>query len=627
LPGPPLAGASRRAFLALLVLLAACGAEEPPSPTPTAAPSVTSSDPLVDRAAATGLDFFHFNGATGKRWMAEVMGSGAALLDYDLDGDLDLYLVQGAPLAPGETVEVALVPPRHPVPLSDRLYRNDLRVLPDGTRELRWTDATEASGIASLAHGYGMGAAVGDYDGNGYPDLYVTNLGPSQLLRNRGDGTFEDATEKAGVSDEAPAGATGAPRWSVPAVFFDRDGDGDLDLFVGRYVTFPVTFPMSLDRLPSCRDSAGRPDYCGPSLYAAQRDRLLDNRGDGTFRDITVEAGLADPAVEPGRALGAIAEDLDGDGRIDLFVANDGMRNHLWLQQGDGTYRESALAAGLAVNGAGQAEGSMGIAVGDPDGDGDADLLLTHLVTETDTFYLQQSQGLFTDASGPSGLGPPSRKHTGFGTGFFDLDGDGRLEVLTVHGAVQNIEALVTAGDPFPLHETDRLFAPIESPGGGVPRYWEITDEAGALFELSEVGRGAAFGDVDNDGDTDVVITNNGGPVRLAINRAADGARWLGLRLVTGDPRREALRDALGARVTLLRDGRPVAWRRVATDGSYASAQDPRVLFGLGRPGELLPEIESLRITWPDGTVEERELTSLQSYLGRYTVIERGSPP
>ena len=602
--------------------VAGCGGAtdpEPPAPSPPPAgpASGAPADLLVDRAAETGLDFVHFHGATGKRWMAEVMGSGVALLDYDRDGDLDVYLVQGAPLAPGETVADALVPPRHPIPLSDRLYRNDLEPSSassaDGSVPLAFTDVTESSGLAALARGYGMGAAAGDVDGDGFPDLYVTALGENLLLRNRGDGTFEDVTAAAGAGDA---------RWSVPAVLFDREGDGDLDLFIGNYVAFPMDEP------PDCRDSAGRPDYCGPSLYPPQGDRLLENRGDGTFRDVTVEVGLADPGVEPGRALGAVAEDLDGDGRRDLFVANDGMRNHLWLFQEDGTYREAALAAGLAVDGSGREEGSMGIAVGDPDGDGDPDLLLTHLVTETNTLYLnagpEVGRGLFTDASGPSGLGSPSRRHTGFGTGFFDLDGDGRLELLTVNGAVQNIEALVTAGDPFPLHETNQLFRLVgpegsEAEDGAVPRFEEITRRGGTVFELSEVSRGAAFGDVDNDGDTDVVVTHNGGPVRLLINRAADGARWLGFSLFTGDPPRYAL----GARVELLQGGEPIAWRRAAADGSYASSSDPRVLFSLGRSEEPMPEIDGLRVTWPDGTVEERAPPELGAYVGRYTVMHQ----
>jgi len=600
-----------KATASVLFLLLGCCGESPSPPTPDgpmgAANEATRDVAalLVDRAAETGLDFVHFNGATGKRWMAEVMGAGAALLDYDLDGDLDLYLVQGAPLAPGERIEDALVPPRHPVPLADRLYRNDLEIRPDGSRGLVFTDVTEASGVAELARGYGMGVATGDFDGDGWVDLYVTCLGENLLLRNRGDGTFEDATAAAGV---------GESRWSVPAVFFDREGDGDLDLFVGNYVKFPM------DRVPDCRDSAGRPDYCGPSLFAPEPDRLFDNRGDGSFRDLTAEAGLAasdetEPGSGLGRALGALAADLDGDGRTDLYVANDGLRNHLWRQREDGTFRDRALAAGLAVNGAGQAEGSMGLALGDPDGDGDPDLFVTHLVTETNTLYLNAGGGLFSDRSGPSGLGPPSRRHTAFGTGFFDLDNDGRLELLTVNGAVQNIETLVSAGDPFPLHETNQLFRLA-----GTVRFVEITAEAGPAFDLSEVSRGAAFGDVDNDGDTDVVVTNNGGPVRLLINRAADGSRWLGLRPVTGEPPR----DALGARVELTRGGEPVTWRRADTGGSYASASDPRVLFGLGRPEEPMPAIDGLRITWPDGEVEEQPVPELGRYLGRYTVLRQG---
>jgi enediyne biosynthesis protein E4 len=548
--------------------------------------TVVAPAPLfVERAAELGIDFFHFSGSTGDYHMAEISGAGAALFDYDGDGDLDVYLVQGAPLEPGDELADALVPPRHPAPLSDRLYRNDM--VAGDPSSLRFTDVTEASGLAALARGYGMGVAIGDFDGDGAPDIYLTNLGGNQLLRNRGDGTFEDVTAAAGVGEE---------RWSVPATFFDFDRDGWLDLFVGNYLDFDASTALR------CVDSAGARDYCGPHNFEPLPDRLFRNRGDGTFEDVTVAAGLR---AGFGPALGAVAVDLDGDGWLDLYVANDGTANNLWMGLGGGRFEDRALISGAAVDAAGRPQASMGIDAGDFDGDGRLDLFMTHLIGETNTLYGNLGGGLFADVTVGSGLGGPSRLHTGFGTVFIDYDNDGWEDVFVANGAVKKLESLARAGEPFPFHEPNQLFRNENGRG-----FVEVTvAEAGSVFALSEVSRGVAVGDVDNDGALDLLIANNSGPARLLLNQRG-ASRWIGFHLRTA-----AGGEAHGATVELLTQGRTLL-RRVRIDGSYASTNDPRVSFGLG--DHLVPRV--VRVRWPDGSVEE----SVAPAIGRYHVLRQG---
>ena len=564
---PPAVSAPRLALALSALVIVAPDAVRPQSAAPLEAPI------FDEAAAASGLEFTHFNGMSGRLYLPEIVGSGAALLDYDHDGDLDLYLVQGGRmLGPGVTVEEAVFPPPRPLPLGDRLFRNDLVTDNSGARLARFVDVTERARVD--ATGYGMGVAAGDYDGDGWTDLYLTNLGANQMLRNRGDGTFEDTTEMTG---------TGDPGWGVPASFFDYDGDGWLDLYLGNYVLFDTALE------PDCTSRAGVPDYCGPLAFRPAPDRLFRNRGDGTFEDATERAGLGGVAAS---TLGAVAADFDGDGRIDLYVANDGVENNLWVNQGDGTFRDDALLAGAAVSWEGQPQASMGVDAGDFDGDGDEDLFMTHLDGETNTLYLNDGGGFFVDQTPLSGLDRPSWSFTGFGTAWFDFDGDGRLDLLTTNGAVKRIESLVLAGDPYPIHQTNQLF---HNAGGG--RFEEVTELGGPAFALSEVSRGAAFGDLDNDGDTDVVVTNNAGSPRLLLNRGRP-RRWAGARvLATPGPR-----DALGARAVFGARGGTTIWRRVRTDGSYASANEPRVLAGLGASDGL----EWLRVEAAGGAREWR---------------------
>lgn len=559
---------------------------------------------FVDRAAETGLDFVHFNGMSGGLLFSEMMGQGAALFDYDADGDLDAYLVQGTMIGEGKTIEDATFPPEHPVPLTDRLYRNDLEVRPDGTRVLRWTDVTEEAGLP--AGDYGMGVIAGDYDNDGRIDLYVTNLGPNRMLRNLGPDEegrvrFEDVTEQT---------RTGDSLWGVPAVFFDYDTDGWLDLFVGNYVEYRVATDKP------CRSSAGARDYCGPSAYDSEPDRLFHNLGGEAggvrFEDVTATAGLAE---HYGSALGATAADFDGDGRIDLYVANDGMPNQLWrntVKDGEVRFVDEALLGGCAVNQEGQPEASMGVIAEDFDADGDVDLFMTHLERETNTLYLNDGSGLFEDATQEIGLGSPSWSNTGFGLALVDYDNDGLRDLFVANGAVTLIWDQVRRGDTYALHQPNQLYHNVgKSPGA--PRYEEVTEKAGAFFELSEVSRGVATGDVDNDGDSDLLMVNSAGPARLLINRVGQDRPWLGLRIVDA----EGVRDMLGARVAVERAGAPTLWRTVRTDGSYASSSDPRLLFGLGEASK----VESVRVHWPDGAVERWKDVP----VGEYTTLPRGT--
>lgn len=536
-------------------------------------PSQIAPSPIfTEQAAELGVDFVYFNGRSGEYYMPEINGGGVALIDYDNDDDLDLFFVQGGMLGPGKEVRDALDEPPYPPPFRHRLYRNDLVVHSGGRRALRFTDVSERAGL--VATGYGQGVATGDYDNDGFMDLYVTGIFQNQLLSNNGDGTFSDVTAEAGVNDA---------RWSVPATFFDFDEDGWLDLYVGNYNDW------SHENNKNCLRVTGAEDYCGPRAYDPLTDRLFRNDRDGTFTDITQRSGLL---AAFGPALGVIAADFSGDGRLDLYVANDQHENNLWIQKTERSFTDEALVRGAAVNGQGFSEASMGVAAEDFDGDGDLDLFLTHLLGETNTYYRNDGSGMFADASIVSRLGPSSKSATGFGVLPIDYDNDGWLDILTVNGEVRVIEELARQGDSFPLHQPNQLF---HNEGGG--RFREVTQDAGPAFQLSEVSRGIALGDLDNDGDSDAVIANNGGPARILINERGSASVWLGLRLLGADGKR----DALGARVELHRDGRPTLARRVHTDGSYASGNDPRVLFGLGDSREY----ERIRVTWPNGRVEE----------------------
>jgi hypothetical protein len=576
------------ALLLVLALLVASCADRP---SPDAAERANAAETGVqsgvtewfsDRARESGLDFVHFNGMTGRFRFPEVIPPGVGLIDYDADGDLDVFLAQGQMLGKE--------PPLHQPagPLKSRLFRNDLDVQADGTRTLRFVEVTDASGIA--VHGYAMGAATGDFNIDGCVDLYVTNLERSQLFRNRCDGTFPD------VSTESGAASRG---WSVSAAFVDYDRDGWLDLFVGNYVYYSVEAEK-----PCLHPIGSLVDYCPPSVYRPQPDRLYHNNRDGTFTDVTTAAGMGS---ESGPALGVATADFNGDGWVDIYVANDGEPNRLWINRHDGTFTNTALLAGAALGADGEAKGSMGVDAADFDHDGDEDLFITELAREGHDLYVNDGSGVFVERAASAGIRLPSLLYTGFGTAWLDFDNDGWLDILTVNGAVRHAAEALTRKETFSLQQPKQLFRNL---GNG--QFADVTGQAGAAINRSEVSRGAAFGDVDNDGDTDVVVANDSGPARLLINNIGQSRHWVGVR-VTG---RNQRRDMVGARVGVMRSNAPTLWRRSRADGSYASANDSRVLVGLGGTSR----IDKVRVEWPDGTAEE--WTDVP--VDRYTTLKEG---
>jgi len=552
--------------VAILVLgVAACGQPAQPAATVPAAPAVPAPV-FTEQAAAAGLAFVHTNGASGRLFYPEILPPGVALLDYDADGDLDVYVTQGQPLVVAASA-VAAAPRSGPG--GGRLFRNDLTVSTDGTGVLRFTDVTAASGLGAPA--FGLGVATGDIDNDGFVDLYVTGFDGSHLYRNHGNGTFSDVTAASGAGN--PGG------FAVSAAFVDIDRDGWLDLYVANNVTYQTT------NRTVCPGPAGAPDYCPPQIYGGQRDRLYRNLGRGRFRDVSATA-LDGLTARPG--LGVSTADFDGDGWMDIFVANDGEPDFLWMNGRDGTFRERGLSAGVAVTGDGKAEASMGADAGDFDNDGDDDVVVTELTGQGTNLFVNDGAARFRDASAASGIGVPSQPYTGWGTAWLDYDNDGWLDLLAVNGTIVAQEG--RGSRAFPYDQKKLLFHNL---GNG--RFESLGTQAGPAFDVSESGRGAAFGDIDNDGDPDVVVGNNSGPVHLLINAVGNRQHWLGLRLTGAGGR-----DMLGARVSVTRPGQPVLWRRARADGSYGSANDPRVLVGLGTSAAPA----TVRVRWPDGREE-----------------------
>jgi len=514
-----------------------------------------------ESAEAAGIDMLHDRGAGGDFYFPEIMSGGAAWIDVEGDGDLDLYFVQAGSAEPGAE--------RSP----NQLFRN---LGPGEDGRPRFEDVTAEAGVGDT--GFGMGAAVGDVDGDGRADLYVTNLGRDTLYLNQGEGRFEDATAAAGL---------GAEGWSASAAFLDFDRDGDLDLFVVGYVAW------SPDREVECHTGAGQRDYCSPLKYNAPApDRLYRNLGDGRFEDVTEELGLG---VTFGTGLGTAVGDFDGDGRPEIYVANDAMPNQLWHQLDEGSFEDVALLAGAAVNDVGMAEAGMGVEAVDAEGDGDLDLFLSHLSGETNTLYLNHGHlnhgpvaghPSFEDATARSGLSAASLPMTGFGVAFADFDHDGRLDLYVAAGRVRDPD-LTAAGDPYA--ERDHLYH-----GLGPGRFEELGPGSITAEPLLAVGRAAALGDADGDGDLDLVVINNGGRPHLLLNQAGAPRPWLMLRLVD---RRGV--EIPGARVRLTAGG-DVQWRHAHPAYGYLTSNDPRVHFGLGEAREA----EEVLVYWPDG---ERE--------------------
>ena len=510
---------------------------------------------FTDVTTEAGITFTHVSGAGGRKYMNETVGAGGAFFDYDGDGDLDIYLANGAEV-PDHALAVAP---------TNALYRND----GDG----RFCEVTETVGAGDT--GYGMGCAAGDIDNDGDLDLYVTNLDANVLYRNdedTGGRHFTDIALQAGVADE---------RWGSSCAFADVDDDGFVDLYVATYTDFTYA------NHKVCRESGGDLQlYCGPEAYNGISDVLFRNLGDGTFDDITAAAGLGQTA---GKELGVLLGDVDRDGDMDLYLASDQTRNFLFLNDGRGRFNERSLLAGTGYNEDGETEGGMGVHLGDYDGDGWPDLFVTNFHWETNTLYRNLGDGRYRDETGAVGLGRSSLAHLGWGTRLFDIDNDGDLDLFVANGHVERDIALYQNAT---FAQRNQLFVHDEA-----GRFREITEDAGTGLAVVAVSRGAAFGDYDDDGDVDILVTNCEGPPTLMRNDGGNTNNWLRVRL-RGTVSNRA---AIGARVQLV-SGSLRLEEQVLGGSSYLSQSDLRLNFGLGRRDT----VDSLRVFWPSGQIDER---------------------
>jgi hypothetical protein len=534
--GPRLGGA---AIVAVVLLEAA-------SPAITGQAGV-SETAFVEVTREAGVDFVHVNGATPEKYMPETMGGGAIIFDYDDDGWADLFFVDGGSFVDPVLADAA----RH------RLYRNN--------GDWTFTDVSANAGIARS--GYGMGACAADYDGDGLPDLYVTSVGENRLYRNQGGGRFLDVTASAGVGDRL---------WSSSCAFADVDNDGDVDLYVVNYVDF------SVDNNKDCTYSGVR-GYCHPNVYNGQSDRLYRNNGDGTFADVSLEAGVSLPQ---GKGLGVVFSDYDADGWIDIYVANDSVRNFLFHNRGDGTFEEVGLVLGVALGSSGEPLAGMGTDMGDVDGDGLAEIVVTNLDRQTHNLYRNTAPGLFDDMTFESGLAEATLPFVGFGVAFLDYDNDGDLDLAIANGDVLDNVGEFREGASY--HQRNLL---LRNDGRGL--FEEVGSLAGPGFALSQVSRALATGDLDNDGDLDILIANNGQAPALLRNDTPYGNALI-LDLVGAAQNT----DGVGARLRLVSGARTL-YRTVKAGSSYLAQSDLRVHFGLGAeaPGEL-------QVEWPGGRVD-----------------------
>lgn len=540
-----------------------------------------------DVTERSGLRFVHDAGPVGSYPMPQIMGSGVALLDIDNDGRLDIYLVQNGGPSSGSV---------------NRLFHQQ----PDGT----FRDITKGSGLDVA--GYGMGVAVGDVNNDGWADVLVTEYGRVRLFLNNGNRTFTEVSREAGLD---------SPLWGTSAAFVDYDRDGWLDLVVVNYVDYAPGRP--------CADSGSQRDYCNPKAFPGTVTRLYHNRGRAaaggrvSFEDVTLRSGLGQLA---GPGLGVLCADFDGDGWPDIFVANDGHPNCLWINRHDGTFVEESVLRGVAYNAMGRVQANMGVAVGDIDGDGLFDLFVTHLTEETNTYWKQGPRGLFQDRTAQSGLAGSRWRGTGFGTLLADFDHDGALDLAVANGRVARMKQDTVSAEArerlgvfwSQYAERNQLFA-----NDGSGRFRDLSADNPALCGSGNVARGLACGDLDGDGAPDLLVTTVAGPARLYRNVAPGRGHWLMVRAV--DPALN--RDAYGAEITVQAAGRrQLRWINPGT--SYLCSNDPRAHFGLGQT----TEVEQIEVRWPDGLVESfaggraDQLRTLKRGEGRQRSAAADSP-
>jgi hypothetical protein len=515
---------------------------------------------LVNATADAKLDFTQANSPTGSKYLPETMGGGVALLDYNNDGRLDIFFVNGAkiddPMPPGR------LPDKSERKYWNRLYRQN----PDGA----FTDVTEKAGLTGMPQNrYGMGVAVGDFDNDGFEDLYVTGYGGNTLYHNNGDGAFTDVTAKAGVASSG---------WSTSAGFFDYDNDGRLDLFVTRY----VEWSFEDTRFCGERQPGGRA-YCHPDNYPGIANVLYHNNGDGTFTEVSQKAGIANPA---GKSLGVAFADFDGDGWTDIYVANDSVQCFLYRNNHDGTFTDVSLTAGVGFNEDGRTFAGMGVDFADYDNDGRPDIIVTDLSGQRYVLYKNNGDGAFTDVTDQSGVGRATLKYSGWSTRFVDLDNDGWKDLFIAQGHVMD-NVHITSPDlqylqpPLLLHNLQGRFTAIDG-GPGLKGAW--------------AGRGAAFGDIDNDGDIDIVVSNIGQKAYLLRNDGGNRNGWIGIRAKG----RKSNRDGIGCRVKVTSPSGLTQHYTINTAAGYLSASDKRLIVGIGSD-RLAKAVE---IRWPSGAVQ-----------------------
>ena len=545
-----------RALLGVFFAVLLIGAAVARQSAPTASVEKPLPGKFTDVAAALGVHFNYFSSHTVKHYLLETMGGGVALFDYDNDGRLDIFLVNGAPLQ--DPTPKGSIPQKGGPKYSNRLYHQK----PDGTFE----DVTEKAGLEGV--GYGMGAAVGDYDNDGFEDLYVTAYGGNKLYHNNGDGTFTDVTERAGVAGSG---------WSTSAAWVDLDNDGLLDLVVLRYLQW------DFDDIWCGEHKEGYRAYCHPDVFQPISPLVYHNDGNGHFTEVSQKTGLS----KPGKGLGIALADYDRDGHIDLFVANDSMVEFLYHNKGDGTFEETGLLSEVAVDGDGRTFAGMGVDFADYNNDGWPDLIITDLANQRYALYQNNRDSTFSYDSFTSGIARVSMAHSGWGVRFLDYDNDGWKDLLVAQG-----HDLDTVELSYPnLHYREPMLL-LRNTG---KEFVDVSAASGAIFSQPWLGRGMAIGDIDNDGRVDAVVSTNDGPAHILHNETPTQNHWLKLKLVG----HKSNRDAIGAEVKLVTaKGQQCA--TVSTAGSYLSASDKRVHFGLGSESSA----SSVEIRWPSGVTQ-----------------------